>query len=84
MKITESSKVKSEIDFFEISVKKLKSEKAKTRANNIITKIKSILSEIDISHDSNYNGYIAPNRLKDSRDNLNKLRHELNQIIKNN
>lgn len=77
-------KVKKEIDFFEKSINKMDSSNAKARAQNILIQIKNILAEINVAHNSSYNGFIAPQRLQDSRQTLNQLRHSLKQIIKNN
>lgn len=81
LKISESPKVKKDLKNLEDNIAKLQGN-TKKQAETLLSKLKYILEQIDIAHDSSYNGYINPGSVQEQREDLAYTRHQINQILK--
>lgn len=80
-KLLESEKFKKELITFQQDISKIQNEKLKEKLSNDINRLKEIAKEIDVGHDTRFNGMIHPSRLSEARENLSKLRYSIKKNI---
>ena len=81
LSLKKTTKFMNEIFAFKEKLSLISNEKVKNDINSKIVKIYNLADEIDEAHNTYNPGIIAPNLLSDKRTELNKLRHQVRQMI---
>lgn len=79
-KLSESSKLKDEIRYFESKLK-IMSDKDKIFVKERIVSIKKLSGDIDRAHDINHGGFLTPNLITNTRQELNSARNDIYKKI---
>lgn len=80
--LKKTTKFMNEMFKFKENMSLISNEEIKKAINDKIDKIYKLADEIDEAHNTHNPGIIAPNLLSDKRTELNKLRHQVTQMIK--
>jgi hypothetical protein len=80
-RLSDSTKFKDEIRFFENKLKELPKEKQVIVKENI-QEIKKLTKDIDDAHETTDIGFIRPTLISDSKEKLVKKRYEIYEIIR--
>ncbi len=64
---------------FTSGLKQVENEEYAYQINVLMNELKELISKIDIGHDADYNGYINPHALVDTRHKIQEVRHQLYQ-----
>lgn len=80
-KLSETSRFKSELRFFQIGIEKIQNEDAKKSASIMLNELLAQTRLIDEGHSSRNNGYVNPRALKDSIERIADLRKRLRQLL---
>lgn len=75
-KLSNSDKLKDEIKYFESKLKDM-SDEDKDFIKEKIHTIKKLSEDIDRAHDVNYNGFITPSLIGNTRNELNDARRAI-------
>lgn len=81
-KLLETPKFKEEYEKYQKIINKIADQNKKQDLLNDLNLLKKYANEIDIGHNSDYNGFIKPAELEDIRDKINKLRITISKKIK--
>tara|TARA_B100001057_G_scaffold383210_1_gene389373 strand:- start:9640 stop:9918 length:279 start_codon:yes stop_codon:yes gene_type:complete len=77
--LSKESKFIKEWESFTFGLKKVENEEYAYQINVLMDELKSLVNKIDIGHDADYNGYINPHGLVETRHKIQEVRHQLYQ-----
>lgn len=64
---------------FTAGLKQVENKEYAYQINVLMDQLKELIRKIDIGHDADYNGYINPHGLVDTRHKIQEVRHQLYQ-----
>lgn len=78
-----STKLKTELKSWTEKANTVSDPKLKQKLLEKISFIRKKADEIDVAHNSSYNGFIKPHLISDTRTAINKARFEVKKILDN-
>ena len=81
MKISAFERFQEELKTFDEKLKEVSNDKVKQQTNNLIKKLKTLISEIDITHDANLNGYMNPHIISHKRQEIISTREKIYKLL---
>lgn len=82
MKLSSFTKVKNEVQDFEICISKITNIKKRREYEILLYEFKQHLKIIDDNHSIEYNGYIQPGLIRSNIEEMSKIRHKFIQLKK--
>lgn len=81
-KLIETEKFIKDVQILLQKISSLKNEKIREKLIEDVNRLKKFADEIDVGHDTRFNGMIHPSRLSDTREKMVKLRESIQREIK--
>ena len=78
-----SDKLLKELNAWAEQANNISNENLKKRILEKISFVRKKADEIDVAHNSNYNGFIKPHLMADTRLEINKARAEIKKLLNN-